>query len=101
MYFEDRRTAGRRLAARLDTYAGRTDLLVLALPRGGVPVAYAVARTLDAATGHPSRRGRAPTIGTSPASARFRGRSGSRHRGPPRRRPRTSGRHRLGAGERP
>jgi predicted phosphoribosyltransferase len=37
--FEDRRDAGRRLSAKLQ-YVGEPDLLVLALPRGGVPVAY-------------------------------------------------------------
>lgn len=47
-FFEDRREAGRRLAAILDDYADTPDLLVLALPRGGVPVAYEVARALGA-----------------------------------------------------
>jgi predicted phosphoribosyltransferase len=46
--FTDRRHAGRVLAAALKTYAGRDDLVVLALPRGGVPVAYEVARRLHA-----------------------------------------------------
>ena len=47
--FGDRREAGRLLAAKLAaTYANRPDVLVLALPRGGVPVAYEVARTLRA-----------------------------------------------------
>ena len=46
--FRDRRDAGRRLAEDLVDYAGRPDVLVLALPRGGVPVAYEVARALDA-----------------------------------------------------
>ncbi|MFP4148151.1 MAG: phosphoribosyltransferase [Nitriliruptoraceae bacterium] len=45
--FEDRAQAGRALAKRLRHVAGH-DLLVLALPRGGVPVAAEVARTLDA-----------------------------------------------------
>ena len=46
--FRDRREAGRLLAAKLSGYANRPDLLVLALPRGGVPVAYEVARALGA-----------------------------------------------------
>src|SRR4051812_4451823 len=46
--FRDRRDAGRRLAEELVDYAGRPGVLVLALPRGGVPVAYEVARALDA-----------------------------------------------------
>jgi len=46
--FEDRRDAGRRLGERLGAYAGRSDLLVLGLPRGGVPVAFEVARALRA-----------------------------------------------------
>jgi putative phosphoribosyl transferase len=47
--FADRAEAGRALAVRLDQYRGRKDLLVLALPRGGVPVGYEVARALGAA----------------------------------------------------
>jgi len=46
--FRDRREAGRRLADNLQTYAARPDVVVLALPRGGVPVAYEVARALGA-----------------------------------------------------
>lgn len=46
--FTDRREAGRELAQRLHQYADRNDAIVLALPRGGVPVAYEVARTLKA-----------------------------------------------------
>jgi putative phosphoribosyl transferase len=46
--FRDRREAGRLLAEKLDRYAGRDDVIVLALPRGGVPVAYEVARVLGA-----------------------------------------------------
>src|SRR3979411_32965 len=48
MYFRDRREAGRQLAQHLAAYANRPDVLVLALPRGGVPVAYEVARALHA-----------------------------------------------------
>lgn len=44
--FENRKDAGRRLAAALHVYADRDDVLVLALPRGGVPVANEVAREL-------------------------------------------------------
>jgi hypothetical protein len=40
--------AGRYLASQLGDYADRPDVLVLALPRGGVPVAFEVARTLSA-----------------------------------------------------
>jgi predicted phosphoribosyltransferase len=48
MLFQDRSDAGRQLAARLTHYAGRGDVLVLALPRGGVPVGYEVAESLGA-----------------------------------------------------
>ena len=46
--FIDRRHAGRVLASRMTKYAGRQDVIVLALPRGGVPVAYEVASALAA-----------------------------------------------------
>ncbi|MET8157534.1 erythromycin esterase family protein [Sphaerisporangium sp. NPDC005289] len=46
--FSDRRDAGRALAGLLDHHRGRPDLLVLALPRGGAPVGYEVARALGA-----------------------------------------------------
>src|SRR5215210_4037964 len=46
--FRDRRDAGRTLAGLLDHYRGRSDVVVLGLPRGGVPVAYEVARALEA-----------------------------------------------------
>jgi len=48
MIFKNRADAGRKLAARLTRYANRVDVLVLALPRGGVPVAYEVAKELNA-----------------------------------------------------
>jgi len=48
MIYRDRRDAGEQLALRLSEYAKRDDVLVLALPRGGVPVAYEVARVLNA-----------------------------------------------------
>jgi predicted phosphoribosyltransferase len=46
--FRDRTEAGRLLAERLREYAGRDEVIVLALPRGGVPVAYEVAQALGA-----------------------------------------------------
>ena len=46
--FADRTEAGQRLARALHAYAGRADLLVLALPRGGVPVGWEVARAIGA-----------------------------------------------------
>jgi putative phosphoribosyl transferase len=46
--FANRREAGRILVTHLTAYAGRNDVIVLALPRGGVPVAYEVARALKA-----------------------------------------------------
>src|SRR5918992_1184701 len=48
MRFRDRAHAGKVLAERLEGYAGRPRLLVLGLPRGGVPVAFEVAQALDA-----------------------------------------------------
>lgn len=48
MLFHNRTEAGRELATKLTVYAGRPDVLVLALPRGGVPVALEVAMVLDA-----------------------------------------------------
>jgi putative phosphoribosyl transferase len=48
MLFLDRSDAGRVLAKKLQSLAGRTDVLVLALPRGGVPVAQEVASALHA-----------------------------------------------------
>jgi putative phosphoribosyl transferase len=44
--FRDRSEGGRQLAAELAAYAGRKDVIVLALPRGGVPVSFEVATTL-------------------------------------------------------
>ncbi len=46
-YFRDRSEAGRLLAAKLRLYAKRPDVIVLALPRGGVPVGYEVAKELE------------------------------------------------------
>ncbi len=46
--YQDRSEAGRLLATKLTAYAYRRDVLVLALPRGGVPVAYEVAKALHA-----------------------------------------------------
>src|SRR5437588_8325485 len=48
MQFEDRAEAGRFLAEALQFYRGRKDIIVLALPRGGVPAGYEVARSLGA-----------------------------------------------------
>jgi predicted phosphoribosyltransferase len=48
MIFRDRTDAGRRLATRLSHYVNRPDVIVLAVPRGGVPVGAEVARALGA-----------------------------------------------------
>ncbi len=48
MIYRDRIEAGKRLATQLTEYADRADVLVLALPRGGVPVAFEVAKVLHA-----------------------------------------------------
>jgi putative phosphoribosyl transferase len=48
MRFRNRSEAGRQLAEKLKNYEGRPDLLVLALPRGGVPVGFEVAQALGA-----------------------------------------------------
>ncbi|TME49494.1 MAG: hypothetical protein E6I60_12690, partial [Chloroflexi bacterium] len=45
--FHDRFAAGRELAKHLSAYANRSDAIVLGLPRGGVAVAYEVARALN------------------------------------------------------
>ena len=46
MYFPDRTAAGQQLAEQLTDYADRSDVLVLALPRGGVPVGFEIAKAL-------------------------------------------------------
>jgi putative phosphoribosyl transferase len=46
--FPNRAEAGRLLAEKLENYVGRSDVVVLGLPRGGVPVAYEVAQRLGA-----------------------------------------------------
>jgi predicted phosphoribosyltransferase len=46
--FRDRRDAGKKLAAKLSAYTDRSDVVILALPRGGVPVGYEVAHALNA-----------------------------------------------------
>jgi putative phosphoribosyl transferase len=48
MRFRNRSDAGRQLAERLTAYAGRSDVIVLGLPRGGIPVAHAIASRLKA-----------------------------------------------------
>jgi predicted phosphoribosyltransferase len=48
MIFRDRLEAGKRLASHLMRYAGRDDVVVVALPRGGVPVGFEVAKALGA-----------------------------------------------------
>src|SRR5437016_10916831 len=48
MIYKDRIDAGRQLATRLSNYTNRHDVLILALPRGGVPVAFEVAKALRA-----------------------------------------------------
>jgi len=48
MLFRDRADAGRHLLSTLGAYQGRPDVLVLGLPRGGIPVGYEVARGLGA-----------------------------------------------------
>ena len=47
-YFRDRNEAGRLLAEKLRMYASYPNVIVLALPRGGVPVGYEVAHALGA-----------------------------------------------------
>jgi putative phosphoribosyl transferase len=46
MVYRDRKDAGKRLAEKLTHYRDKSDVIVLGLPRGGVTVAYEVARAL-------------------------------------------------------
>lgn len=46
MLFKDRQDAGRRLAGSLRRYTGRSDVILLGIPRGGVPVAHEIASAL-------------------------------------------------------
>src|SRR5712664_3527402 len=48
MLFKDRHDAGKKLALKLQHYSDRDDVIVLALPRGGVPVAFEIAQELKA-----------------------------------------------------
>lgn len=48
MIFRDRTEAGKHLATKLQKYKARRDVIVLALPRGGVPIGYEVAKELEA-----------------------------------------------------
>ena len=86
MRFRDRTAAGRLLAGKLREYSGRSDVVVLALPRGGVPVAFEVARELNApldvflvrklgVPGHPEVAMGAIAEGESRSSARTRSRT--------------------------
>ena len=47
MIFRNRQQAGQILASRLEKYANREDVIVLGIPRGGVPVAFEVAKALN------------------------------------------------------
>ncbi len=47
MIFRNRQEAGQRLASRLEKYEGREDVIVLGVPRGGVPIAFEVATALN------------------------------------------------------
>ena len=49
MIFKDREDAGRQLAKRLSAYANRSEVIVLGIPRGGVPVAFEIAQALHVA----------------------------------------------------
>ncbi len=46
--FKDRHEAGEILAGKIDKYASRDDVIVLGLPRGGVPVAFEIAKRIGA-----------------------------------------------------
>lgn len=47
MLFKDRQDAGKKLAEKLKAYKGQQDIIVLALPRGGIPVGFEIAKSLE------------------------------------------------------
>jgi hypothetical protein len=67
--FRDRAEAGRLLAERLREYAGRDDVVVLGLPRGGVPVAIFVHRLQQMSRDRTSSHSRRPSSLSHPSEA--------------------------------